>query len=135
LGFAPALRLGGGVGSRAATELSEHLLAVLREALSNAARHARATRVDVTVDADDSGWLTVLVRDNGVGPASSAGPSAAGRGLVNMAGRAEQLGGTFRLTPAADGGAEAEWRVPIPPAPPVPDAPPSAVTLARYPLR
>ncbi len=52
LGFAPALRLGSGLDSRATAELSEHLLAVLREALSNAARHSGATRVDVTVDTD-----------------------------------------------------------------------------------
>ena len=67
LGFAPALRLGSGLDSRATAELSEQLLAVLREALSNAARHSGATRVDVTVDADATGMLTVLVRDNGTG--------------------------------------------------------------------
>ena len=43
LGFAPALRLGSGLDSRATGELSEHVLAVLREALSNvgAARRRR----------------------------------------------------------------------------------------------
>ena len=46
LGFAPTLRLGSGLDSRASGELSEHLLAVLREALSNAARHSGATRVE-----------------------------------------------------------------------------------------
>ena len=147
LGFAPALRLGSEVDSRAAAGLSEHLLAVVREALSNAARHARATRVDVTVETDDSRWLTVLVRDNGIGlapaprSASASGDGASPgdsaprrhRGLVNMAERAESLGGTFRLSPAEGGGTEIEWRVPVPPDPPAPDGLASS-PHPRYPL-
>lgn len=143
LGFAPSLRLGSNLDSRPVGELSEQVLAVLREALSNAARHARATRVDVTVDTDDSNWLTLLVRDNGSGlpadpppdEADRAGPRR-GRGLTNMASRAEKLGGTFRLSPAEGGGTEAEWRVPIP------DDPAAGQRLyldpaprSRYPLR
>jgi signal transduction histidine kinase len=110
LGFAPALRLGAGLDSRATAELSEQLLAVLREALSNAARHAHATRVDVTVDSDADGMVTVLVRDNGVG----IGDTDRRSGLANMTDRAEKLGGSLRLSPADDGGTELEWRVPVP---------------------
>jgi two-component system, NarL family, sensor histidine kinase DevS len=131
LGFPPALRLGSGLDSRAAAGLSDQVLAVLREALSNAARHARATGVDVTVDTSDSGWVTVLVRDNGIGAGDSVDPGKPQRrsGLANMTGRAENLGGTFRLSPADGGGTELEWRVPVPLTPPVlgdaldPDAP------------
>ncbi|MBO0806147.1 MAG: GAF domain-containing protein [Nocardiopsaceae bacterium] len=130
LGFAPTLRLGGGLDSRATAELSEQVLAVLREALSNAVRHARATSVDVTVDTDDSRTLTVLVRDNGVGidgamaggagsgaPASGSGARRGHRGVANMARRAEKLGGTFSLSPAEGGGTEVSWCVPVPPEP------------------
>lgn len=113
LGYAPALRLGSGLDSRAAAELSEQLLAVLREALSNAARHAQATRVNVTVDMDSSRRVFVLVRDNGVG----MGETSRHSGLANMAERAEKLGGTFRVSEAAGGGTEIEWRVPVPPEP------------------
>jgi signal transduction histidine kinase len=130
LGFAPALRLGSGLDSQATAELAEHLLAVLREALSNAARHSGATRVDVTVDTDSSGMLTVLVRDNGSGIPEGTRRS----GLSNMADRAEKLGGELRLSPAEGGGTELEWKVPVPPEPDEPDvvrlSPPG-----RYPLR
>jgi signal transduction histidine kinase len=130
LGFAPALRLGSGLDSQATAELSEQLLAVLREALSNAARHSGATRVDVTVDTDSSGTLTVLVRDNGSGIPEGTRRS----GLSNMADRAEKLGGELRLSPAEGGGTELEWKVPVPPEPDEPEVlrpPPTG----RYPLR
>ena len=113
LGFAPAVRLGSGLDSRATGELSEQVLAVLREALSNAARHSGATRVDVTVDTDGSGMLTVLVRDNGRG----IGETTRRSGLGNMADRAEKLGGELRLSSPEDGGTELEWKVPVPPEP------------------
>jgi signal transduction histidine kinase len=114
LGFAPTLRLGSGLGSRAAEglgeqELSEHLLAVLREALSNAARHSGASQVSVTVDVA-GGWLTAVVRDNGGGIPEDARRS----GLRNMADRAAKLGGQLRAGPADGGGTELEWRVPAP---------------------
>jgi signal transduction histidine kinase len=110
LGFAPALRLGSRLDSRASGELSDQVIAVLREALSNAARHAAATRVDVTVDTDDAGVLSVLVRDNGRGITETGRRS----GLANMADRAEHLGGKLRISPADGGGTELEWKVPVP---------------------
>jgi signal transduction histidine kinase len=131
LGFAPALRLGSGLDSRAMAGLSEHLLAVLREALSNAARHSGATRVDVTVDADTGGMLTVLVRDNGSGMPETTRRS----GLANMTDRAEKLGGTLRLSPVEGGGTELEWRVPVPPEPAGPDDGPRPSAAGKYPLR
>ena len=67
LGFAPSLRLGPGLRTLDSEELAEQALIVLREALSNMARHAGATRADVTVDVDSDGILTVTVTDNGTG--------------------------------------------------------------------
>ncbi len=131
LGFAPALRLGSGLDSRATAELSEQLLAVLREALSNAARHSGATRVDVTVDTDSAGMLTIVVRDNGSG--ISAGTRRSG--LANMADRAEKLGGTLRLSPADGGGTELVWQVPVPPEPADLDDGLRPSPQGRYPLR
>jgi signal transduction histidine kinase len=131
LGFAPALRLGSGLDSRAAAELSEHLLAVLREALSNVARHSGATRADVMVDADSTGTLTLLVRDNGSGIA----PGGRRSGLANMQERAEKLGGTLRLAPADGGGTELEWRVPIPPEPAASAGGLQPASQGKYPLR
>ena len=109
LGFAPALRLGSGLDSHVTPEVAEQALAVLREALSNAARHAGATRVDVTADVDGTGMLTLRVVDNGVG----IGLQTRRSGLLNLANRAEELGGEMQVTAAEGGGTELEWRVPL----------------------
>jgi signal transduction histidine kinase len=111
LGFAPELRLGSGLDSRASAAVSEQVLAVLREALSNAARHSGATRVEVGVDTDEAGTLTVLVRDNGHGIEETGRRS----GLANIADRAAELGGELRLSTVDGGGTELQWRVPVPP--------------------
>jgi signal transduction histidine kinase len=121
-GFAPSLRLGAGLGGQVSPEAAEQALAALREALSNAARHAGASQVDVTVDVDDEGILTVQVTDDGTG----IPPGAPRSGLRNLAARAQAIGGELRLGSAnadadadADPGAAAvppgtrlEWRVP-----------------------
>jgi signal transduction histidine kinase len=113
LGFAPSLRLGAGLGGEIKPEVAEQALAALREALSNAARHAAATRVEVTVDVDADRLLTVQVTDNGTGIPAEGRRS----GLRNMADRAEKLGGELRLAPADPGapspGTRLEWRVPV----------------------
>jgi len=107
------------------------VLAVLREALSNAARHSGATRVDVTVDTDADGVLSVLVRDNGRGIQETSRRS----GLANMADRAAELGGRLRVAAADGGGTELEWRVPVPPEVPDEDeAEPRREPPAKYPL-
>jgi signal transduction histidine kinase len=112
LGFAPSLRLGSGLGEDISPEVADQVLAALREALSNAARHANASQVDVTVDTGSDGMLTVQVTDNGTGIPEGGRRS----GLRNLASRAEKLGGELRLEPAdpdaATPGTRLEWRVP-----------------------
>ena len=112
LGFAASLRLGAGLGGDIGPEVAEQALAALREALSNAARHANASQVDVTVDAGADGMLTVQVTDDGTGIPDGGRRS----GLRNLADRAEKLGGELRLEPANPGaskpGTRLEWRVP-----------------------
>jgi signal transduction histidine kinase len=112
-GFAPSLRLGAGLGGEIRPEVAEQALAALREALSNAARHAAASRVDVTVDVGADRMLTVQVTDNGTGIPAEGRRS----GLHNLASRAEKLGGELHLSPAAPGapspGTRLEWRVPL----------------------
>jgi signal transduction histidine kinase len=109
LGFAPTLRLGSGLDSRIGGELAESVLAVLREALSNVARHSGASAVDVTVDVGADGKLTVAVTDNGCG----IQPDGRRSGLRNMAERAEKLGGDFMVAGADGGGTELTWRAPV----------------------
>jgi signal transduction histidine kinase len=113
LGFVPSLRLGAGLGGDIRPEAAEQAQAALREALSNAARHAYASQVDVTVDAGTDGMLTVQVTDDGTGIPDGGRRS----GLRNLADRAEKLGGELRLEPADPGaarpGTRLEWRVPL----------------------
>ncbi|MBD3138379.1 sensor histidine kinase [Microbispora bryophytorum] len=108
LGFMPGLSLEGRLDNDVPAEIAEHLLAVLREALSNLVRHARATQADVTVHAAD-GRLTLVVEDNGVGIPAEGRRS----GLRNLADRAERLGGALTLTSPGTGGARLEWSVPL----------------------
>jgi signal transduction histidine kinase len=107
LGFAPTLRLDGALDLRVPPELTGDLLMVLREGLSNVARHARATTAEVTVEAARE--LVVIVADNG------GGLSGMGRwgDLARLTGRAAELSGSLRLRPVDGGGARLEWRVPL----------------------
>src|SRR6201987_1233643 len=113
LGFAPSLRLGSGLGDDISPEVAEQALAALREALSNAARHANASHVDVTVDAGSDGMLTVQVTDNGTGIPEGGKRS----GPRNLDARAEKLGGELALGLADQGaaapGTRLQWRVPL----------------------
>lgn len=113
LGFAPSLRLGAGLRGWLGHDLAEPLLACLREALSNSARHAEATQVDVAVNIEGDEMLVVLVIDDGTG----IPPGGSRSGLRNLATRAEQLGGELRLSPTSPGqarpGTKLEWRVPV----------------------
>ncbi|MEV4916123.1 GAF domain-containing protein [Streptomyces tirandamycinicus] len=110
LGFAPALRMTGLLDTDVPEGHAEQLLAVLREALSNAARHARATAVEVTAETDGA-RLRLRVADNGRG----IDPAVTRRsGLDNLRRRATDLGGGFTLTPNQPTGTIAEWTVPLP---------------------
>jgi two-component system, NarL family, sensor histidine kinase DevS len=106
LGFAPSLRLVGLLDEGVGADAGEHLLSAVREALSNAARHSGANRVDVTVECGDA--LVLRVRDNGKGLRGSARRS----GLANLSRRAAELGGTLTVGQAEGGGTELEWQVP-----------------------
>jgi len=109
LGFRPELRLDGPVDSAVPDEVRPDLLAVLREALSNTVRHARAGRVEVTVEVG-GGRLRLTVTDNGIGPGE---PFDERSGLANMRQRAESHAGTLTITPGPAGGTRVEWSVPV----------------------
>ncbi|MCF2533169.1 GAF domain-containing sensor histidine kinase [Yinghuangia soli] len=109
LGFAPTLRLEGLLDTRVPEELADHVMSVLREALSNTARHAQASRVEVSVEAT-ADQVTVRVTDNGTGiPAERTRSS----GLANLETRAAELHGTFGVASGANGtGTALTWQVP-----------------------
>jgi signal transduction histidine kinase len=107
LGFAPALRLSGPLEDTLSEAIAEDLLAVLREALTNIARHADAHSADVDVTAT-GGQLTLRVGDDGRG----MGPTQRRSGLANMRRRAEAHRGTLDVTPRAPSGTVVAWSVP-----------------------
>ncbi len=107
LGFPPSLRLDGQLDNGVPDDVSEQLLTALREALSNAARHAGASAVDVRVTAARE--LSLMVADNGSGIKDTSRRS----GLANLEQRASKLGGTLRLDSRPGGGTELTWQVPL----------------------
>jgi signal transduction histidine kinase len=109
LGFTPALRMEGLLDTDVPPAVAEDAVAVLSEALSNVARHARARSVDVALVVA-RGTLTVTVTDDGVGLPAEGRRS----GLRNLAVRAENLGGRMTAGPGPDGGTRLEWTVPLP---------------------
>jgi signal transduction histidine kinase len=108
LGFAPSLRMDGLLDTLVPIAVSEHALAALREALSNAARHASARAVEVSVAVRDDQLLLDVV-DNGVG----MGETHRRSGLANLAARAAQLGGTLDIASEPAAGTRISWRVPL----------------------
>jgi signal transduction histidine kinase len=110
LGFAPRLEFRGPVESSVPDELISDVAAVVREALSNVARHARATAADVIVAGDDT-TLTIMVSDDGLGMSDS--PSA-GHGIANLSSRASDLGGDLKISARKPSGTVVVWKVPLP---------------------
>jgi signal transduction histidine kinase len=107
LGFEPRVRFDGPVDTIVGSDLAEHVLAALRELLSNVIRHANAKAVEVRVRAGSEVILTV--EDDGVGLSDDRG---AGLGLANLAERARALGGSFTLEAGQVRGVRAVWSVP-----------------------
>ena len=104
LGFQPTLVIEGDV--RPLTEdLAKDLVAVLRESLSNVARHADASRVTILLVADD-GNVELTVTDNGRG--ISQGGHAGG--VANMQSRAEGHGGHCEFHSPSEGGTRIVWQ-------------------------
>jgi signal transduction histidine kinase len=107
LGFEPKVTFRGAVDTIVPAQVATQLLAVLREALANVARHAHASEVTVDLSADE-GQVELVVADNGVGFDE---PARRG-GLSNMAARATELGGSFDVS-AREVGTTVTWTVPI----------------------
>jgi len=106
LGFPPTLVIEGDVLSLT-DNLAQDLVAVLRESLSNVARHADASRVTISVTADDD-RVELAVTDNGRGlsPGNHEG------GLANMRSRAQGHGGHCEFHTLAEGGTQIVWHAP-----------------------
>lgn len=134
LGFAPSLVItvddraldspdalegdAGTLDERVGEDLADDVVAVVREGLANAARHAHATAVAVRVEltgAGPTGHVTIEVEDDGAGlPADRDRKS----GTDNLAARARRHRGTFSLGATTEGrGTLLTWAVPLPAVP------------------
>jgi two-component system, NarL family, sensor histidine kinase DevS len=82
--------------------------AVVREAMTNVARHAQASTLRVRIGADTD-QLTVDVSDDGVGLRGNARRS----GLANLRNRAHSRGGTLTLENQEQGGLRLRWAIPL----------------------
>jgi len=109
LGYRPTLTISGPVSSLIDERTCTALLAVLRESLSNVARHAGATAVEVLLVVTDRVLLSVTDDGTGIPP-----ELVAMGGVQNMRERAEQLGGTFALTSQGEG-TTLTWTAPLQP--------------------
>ncbi|MFE3602969.1 GAF domain-containing protein [Streptomyces sp. NPDC059096] len=108
LGFTPAVRMEGLIDTDVPVATGDHVVAVLREALSNIGRHAHADAAEVSLVVRD-GLLTLTVSDNGTGIA----PDGRRSGLDNLARRAEGLGGGLTVGVRRRGGTRLVWTVPL----------------------
>ena len=80
---------------------------IVAEALTNVAKHARATRAEIRA-AVDGGVLRVEVRDDGIG-----GADASGHGLVGLGDRAATLGGWLEVKSPRNGGTVLTATLPV----------------------
>lgn len=77
---------------------------ILQEGVSNALRHADATRIQVEIGySPDKDQLDLLVRDDGVGIPEAALTQSSGTGFTDMRRRAREIGGQLDIRPLAKG--------------------------------
>jgi len=109
LGSRPEVRIHGAVDNVVPQHVGDHVLAVVREGLTYAGKHAGATHYVVTLVVTDR--LVLEVEDNGTGiELPLAQP---GLGLVNIRERAEKLDGSFEVHAGGNGGTRLVWTVPL----------------------
>jgi len=96
-------------------EMEQHLLRIAQEAVANALKHSRATRIWITLHME-ARKLYLRIKDNGQGFDQDGAFLALGGhfGLIGMRERAERLGGEMRLASNPGEGTEVEVKVPLP---------------------
>jgi myo-inositol-1(or 4)-monophosphatase len=110
LGCTPRVTFDGPLDELDGSPIAAALTAVLSEALANVLRHAYASSVLVALTVG-AGQVTLVVRDDGVGPNDEP---TGGAGLKDMLHRAEAFGGTLAIEPNTPMGTRVTWSVPLP---------------------
>jgi signal transduction histidine kinase len=108
LGFDPVVRFDGPIDTAVDDDLANELFAVVREGLTNVAKHAGASSALVWIDVHD-GVLSATINDDGAGYSGDTRDSGTGRGLENLRSRSAKLGGSTVIGPGANGGTQLVW--------------------------
>jgi signal transduction histidine kinase len=108
LGFSPRIAFSGNLDSALTGVTADDAVACVREAVTNAAKHAKARSVEVDVSVVN-GDLTVTVLDDGAG----IGDVERASGLANLRARAESHGGSLNVSSRTTGGTQLVWKAPI----------------------
>jgi signal transduction histidine kinase len=111
VGFDVEVGFDGPVDTAISAQVVEHLMATIRESLTNIGRHAHATQARVAIKVEN-GRCRLTVVDNGGGFDDSK-LREGGLGLTNLRARAEKLDGTFEMENAQGGGTLLTWQVPL----------------------
>ena len=111
IGFGVRTSFEGPVDAVVSDTVTDHLLAVVREAVTNIGRHAQATKATVDISVRD-GDCRFRVVDDGIGMAALE-PADGGLGLGNLRRRAEKLHGQFITENPVEGGTILIWQVPL----------------------
>ena len=112
VGFELDISFDGPVDTAISGAVAEHLMATIREAVTNIERHAQATKATISLTARD-GYCQLQVADNGRGLGGEG--REGGLGLTNLRHRAKKLNGHFAIAGAPTGGTVLTWRVPARP--------------------
>jgi PAS domain S-box-containing protein len=104
------IEIDGGIDAHLANNVGEDVLALVRETISNSAKHAKASLVTITAGSRGD-TLTIEIADDGVGfdPATLTG----GHGLRNLRNRAEHIGGRCTITSSPGNGTRTQFLIPI----------------------
>jgi signal transduction histidine kinase len=104
LGYSPQIHFAGPLDLTVQASLADDILAVTREGLANCARHAQASRVEISLVLTET-VVTLKIIDDGHG----IGTTTRSSGLTNMRRMAEHHGGSFTVTASDAGGTELVW--------------------------
>jgi len=101
--------------TRLSPEQTVEILHIIREALTNVRKHARASQVEIYVT-DQANRILLTITDNGIGLDTNRMSDGAGHGLHNMQERTQALGGEISFTRIESGGTRIQLEVPLVPA-------------------
>ena len=110
LSFEPVVRFFGPLDTIVTAAHLDAMSAVVREAVTNVAKHARATELEVELSVNDD-ELSVDVSDNGIGLGPNDDPRCSG--LDNLKNRADIWGGTLTITANESHGTRICWTIPL----------------------